>query len=173
MAAEPPAEARERPDAALAAILVLDQFPRNMFRGGAKAFATDALAAALARNAPDRGLDAGLPAERRRFVFLPLMHSEVMADQERCVTLFESVPELEETVRYAVEHRDIVGRFPHRNRVLEPRAGPREHGGGAGLPRQPQGLWPGAPVPPRRGCLPSPAPSKMNGKKRPIKGGRP
>jgi uncharacterized protein (DUF924 family) len=115
-----PAVARTDPNSALAAIIVLDQFPRNMFRGRPEAFETDPIACSLARNAIDKGLDGGLSVDERRFVFMPLMHSEVLADQERCVLLFKSLGD-ENSLRYAVEHRDIIarfGRFPHRNRVL-------------------------------------------------------
>lgn len=121
LAAELPAEAWTDPDAALAAVLVLDQFPRNMFRGQAQAFATDTAAAALSRHALEKGLDAGMPPERKQFLFMPLMHSELAADQAHSVALFEGTPGLEEDVRYAVDHRDIIakfGRFPHRNRAL-------------------------------------------------------
>lgn len=107
------------PDTALAAIIVLDQFPRNMFRGQPRAFATDGLALSIARQALERGFDDGVPEQRKHFFFMPFMHSENAADQERCVALFAALPG--DTVKYAIEHRDIVarfGRFPHRNRVL-------------------------------------------------------
>ena len=114
-----PAPALLEPDSALAAILVFDQFPRNMFRGTADAFATDPLALALARNALEAGFDKEVPEERQRFFYMPFMHSEALRDQERCVDLFGG-PEAE-AASYAVEHRDIIarfGRFPHRNRAL-------------------------------------------------------
>lgn len=113
-----PAEVLLQPDPALAAIITLDQFPRNMFRGMAEAFETDPLALALARNALANGFDMAEPKERRGFFYMPFMHSESLADQERCVELFS---DSEEQVRYAIEHRDIIaryGRFPHRNRAL-------------------------------------------------------
>jgi uncharacterized protein (DUF924 family) len=116
-----PDEAREEPEAALAAIIVYDQFPRNMFRGQPAAFASDPQALELARNAVEKGFDDGMPPERKQFLYMPFMHSEVLADQERCVSLFKALGN-EENLRYAIEHRDIVarfGRFPHRNRVLE------------------------------------------------------
>jgi uncharacterized protein (DUF924 family) len=115
-------------DTALAAILVFDQFSRNMFRGEARAFATDDLALLIARRAVERGFDSEAPAERRRFFYMPFMHSENAADQERCVALFSALPG--DTVKYAREHRDIVarfGRFPHRNRVLGREDTPAEH----------------------------------------------
>jgi uncharacterized protein (DUF924 family) len=113
-----PAEALLRPSAALAAIITFDQFPRNMFRGTADAFATDPLALAIARNALASGFDGTVPQEHRPFFYMPFMHSETLEDQERCVELFSGH---EEQVRYAIEHRDIIakyGRFPHRNRAL-------------------------------------------------------
>ncbi|HWK66033.1 MAG TPA: DUF924 family protein [Rhizobiaceae bacterium] len=116
--AKVPAEALLRPDAALAAIITLDQFPRNMFRGTAEAFATDPLALAIARNALANGFDTAVPKERRTFFYMPFMHSEALDDQERCIELFS---DYEEQMPYAIEHRDIIaryGRFPHRNRAL-------------------------------------------------------
>lgn len=123
-----PREARDDADAALAAIILFDQFPRNMFRGQAEAFGTDDLAVDLARNALGRGYDQSLDEQRRQFMYMPLMHSEVLADQERCVTLFGALGD-EGGLKYAVEHRDIIarfGRFPHRNRVLERESTPQE-----------------------------------------------
>ena len=112
-----PAEAFMNADAALAATLVCDQFPRNMFRGTAEAFATDPLALALARHALAKGFHQTVGAQRQTFLFMPFMHSESLDDQELCVSMFG----LSETAKYAIEHRDIIarfGRFPHRNRVL-------------------------------------------------------
>ncbi len=107
------------PRTALAAILVFDQFPRNMFRGQPRAFATDDLAASIARKAIEREFDAQVPEAQRIFFYMPLMHSENVADQEHCVSLCSALEG--DTVKYAIEHRDIVarfGRFPHRNRAL-------------------------------------------------------
>jgi uncharacterized protein (DUF924 family) len=123
-----PADAYHEADAALAAIIALDQFPRNMFRGTARAFATDNQAALLARNAVEKELDAQVAPERRQFIYMPLEHSEVMADQEHSVMLFSALGD-PETLKYAEEHRDIIarfGRFPHRNRVLERESTPGE-----------------------------------------------
>jgi uncharacterized protein (DUF924 family) len=123
-----PGEAYSDPRAALAAIIVLDQFPRNMFRGKADAFGTDDLALELARNALDREFDAGLEESMRHFLYMPFMHSEVLADQERCVSLFKSLGG-GEGAKYAVEHRDIIarfGRFPHRNKALGRESTPDE-----------------------------------------------
>lgn len=115
-----PPEALSDPNTALAAIIVYDQFPRNMFRRSAKAFASDAMAMQVTRNALDTDLVEAIPEDRRAFVYMPLMHSEVLSDQERCVDLFKSTG-IEEAIRYAEEHRDIIarfGRFPHRNSAL-------------------------------------------------------
>jgi len=104
--------------AALAGVIVFDQFPRNMFRGTGDAFATDPLALALARNALASGFDQAVGTNQRGFFYMPFMHSEDIADQERCVSLFAGT----ESEKYAVEHRDIIarfGRFPHRNRALQ------------------------------------------------------
>lgn len=115
---------RDDPASCLALILVFDQFPRNMFRGTPKAFATDARALAVARHAVARGDDRAVPPAHRSFYYLPFEHSEDMADQNRAVALFETVephPGREEGIDYAVRHRDIIarfGRFPHRNAIL-------------------------------------------------------
>lgn len=123
-----PEEAYADPQAALAAIILFDQLPRNMFRGQPEAFGSDDLAAALARNALDRGFDQDLEPAHKQFLYMPLMHSEVLADQERCVSLFKALGN-EESLKYAIEHRDIIarfGRFPHRNRVLGRESTPDE-----------------------------------------------
>jgi uncharacterized protein (DUF924 family) len=113
--------------AARATIIVYDQFPRNMFRGDARAFATDGLALSVSRNAVEKGFDSGLGLHERQFLYMPFMHSEDLADQERSVELFETTDE--NTLKYAVEHRDIIarfGRFPHRNRALGRESTPDE-----------------------------------------------
>jgi uncharacterized protein (DUF924 family) len=105
-------------DGALALVIVLDQFPRNMFRGDARTYATDALARDVAGRAIDRGADARIDPVLVEFLYMPFMHSENLADQLRCVELFRSSPD---NVKYAEEHADIIrrfGRFPHRNRLL-------------------------------------------------------
>lgn len=107
-------------DGALALVIVLDQFPRNMFRGYARAFATDPLACAAADRAIARGFDRAVDQSLRPFFYMPLMHSETPADQERCVALFALLGDAAQS-EYATAHRDIVakfGRFPHRNRLL-------------------------------------------------------
>lgn len=120
LARRPAAEALASADRALATVIVLDQFPRNVFRGTARAFATDAAALDIAKAAIDRGLDQRLSADRRVFLYLPLEHSEALADQERCVELTAALGD-PEYARYAVLHRDVIkrfGRFPHRNAML-------------------------------------------------------
>jgi len=107
-------------EGALALVLLFDQFPRNMFRGGARAFATDPRARAVANRALARGFDRLTDAMMRPFFYLPFMHSELIADQDRCVRLFETLGDAEQ-LAYAHRHRDIVarfGRFPHRNDTL-------------------------------------------------------
>lgn len=114
-----PSTSFDSADKALAAILVFDQFSRNMFRGQPRAFASDDLALMIARQALDRGYDAKVPEGRRIFFYMPFMHSENAADQEHCVALTAALPG--DFVKYAREHRDIIasyGRFPHRNRAL-------------------------------------------------------
>ena len=107
-------------EGALALVLLLDQFPRNMFRGEARAFATDPLARQVARHALQRGFDRAVAEELRTFFYLPFMHSEELGDQERCLKLYEALGDAE-GIRYAEIHADIIrrfGRFPHRNAIL-------------------------------------------------------
>jgi uncharacterized protein (DUF924 family) len=115
------------PEPALSLVLVLDQFPRNMFRGKADAFATDALARAVAERAIARGLDRQVPTSERQFFYLPFEHSESLADQERAVALMGTLDNPDLT-RWAELHAEVIrrfGRFPHRNSVLG-RASTRE-----------------------------------------------
>ena len=101
----------------LAYVVLCDQFPRNMFRGEARAFATDARALAAARNAIASGWDRALPEVERTFAYLPFEHSEALADQERALELFTGHPNHE----WALKHWEIIrrfGRFPHRNAIL-------------------------------------------------------
>jgi uncharacterized protein (DUF924 family) len=123
---------------ALAHVIVLDQFPRNMFRGSAAAFAADPLARAAAGRAIDRGFDRQTAKEERPFFYLPYMHSETLADQERCCELCRAAED-EGTLKYAELHADLIrrfGRFPHRNVVLGRVTTPEEQafldGGGFG-----------------------------------------
>jgi uncharacterized protein (DUF924 family) len=116
---------RERPSAlgrrwSVSAVIVLDQFPRNMFRGTAQEFATDAQALSIARTAVNDGADLQIPIDERLFLYMPFMHSEEAANQQRSVALFASldVPELTKAAR---EHKSVIdkfGRFPHRNNAL-------------------------------------------------------
>ena len=116
----------------LALILVLDQFPRNMFRGDARMYAADGLARAAARHAVERAYDRELPTFQRTFVYLPFEHSENLEDQRRSVELFRKVAEetgSEDLLVYAVRHLRIVerfGRFPHRNEILGRQTTPEE-----------------------------------------------
>ncbi|QIO36640.1 DUF924 family protein [Bradyrhizobium sp. 1(2017)] len=107
-------------DGALALVIVLDQFPRNMFRGTPQAFASDARARDVARRAIAKAVDRRVDPVLLEFLYLPFMHSEHLADQLHCVALFESTDNAE-NLKYAREHADIIerfGRFPHRNRLL-------------------------------------------------------
>lgn len=113
---------------ALAYVVVLDQFSRNMYRDTPGMFASDAQARAAARAAVDAGFDQALPAAERDFLYMPFMHSEELADQDRGVALFEAAGATG-TLRYAEMHRDIVrrfGRFPHRNAVQGRASTPEE-----------------------------------------------
>lgn len=104
----------------LALAICLDQFPRNMFRGTPRAFASDAKAREIARAALERGHDEGLGSSFKVFFYLPFEHSEHLADQERAVALYEGLGE-ERAFEAAIGHRDAIrrfGRFPHRNAVL-------------------------------------------------------
>lgn len=106
------------PETALAAVILFDQFPRNMFRNSADAFSTDHLAQQIAEKAVDLELDAQLPEDQRAFLYMPFMHAEDIQLQNRSVTLFTK---LGSNQKFANEHRDVIakfGRFPHRNAVL-------------------------------------------------------
>lgn len=119
---------RETARGMLAAVIALDQFPRNMYRGDRQAFAADPAALALATEAVERGLDRALSIDERKFLYLPFEHSEDPAVQARSVALFASLDD-EDTLGYAVRHREIIdrfGRFPHRNEVLGRESTPEE-----------------------------------------------
>ena len=127
-----------RSESALALILVLDQFPRNLFRGSAQAFTFDSKALEIATIAVDAGFDEELVPLQASFLYLPFEHSEEPTDQDRSIELFEHLvkrapPELAPTFRqfadYGRRHRDVVqrfGRFPHRNGVLGRESTPDE-----------------------------------------------
>jgi uncharacterized protein (DUF924 family) len=107
-------------DGALALTIVLDQFPRNMFRGDPRTYASDATARDVAGRAIARGADARVAADLREFLYLPFMHSEQLGDQLRCVDLFRRVGD-SDNLKYAEDHAAIIarfGRFPHRNHIL-------------------------------------------------------
>ena len=109
------------PLTALAAVIVFDQFPRNMFRGHADQFSTDHLALAIAKAAVDRGLDDQLKStEERGFLYMPFQHSENLGDQKRSVRLFTALGD-DFQLGFARKHHDVIakfGRFPHRNAML-------------------------------------------------------
>jgi uncharacterized protein (DUF924 family) len=110
----------ERPRPTLAAVIVLDQFSRNMFRDTPRAFASDELARRLAREAVRRGLDRGLTRDERLFLYLPFEHSEDCEDQALSVELIRQLGN-ENLTKYAEAHKAIIdrfGRFPHRNAIL-------------------------------------------------------
>ena len=114
-------------EGALALLILLDQFPRNAFRGSPRMFATDAQAREVARNAVDAGFDRQVAPELRNFFYLPFMHSERAADQDLCVRLARELGG--ESERFALHHRSIIerfGRFPHRNPVLGRASTPQE-----------------------------------------------
>ncbi|MGN6571521.1 MAG: DUF924 family protein [Pseudolabrys sp.] len=107
-------------EGALALMILLDQFPRNMFRGSARAFATDPQARAITAAALLRGFDGQVPANMRAFFYLPFEHSEDIADQDRGVALYTAAGDTD-GLKWAKIHHDIIarfGRFPHRNAVL-------------------------------------------------------
>jgi uncharacterized protein (DUF924 family) len=113
---------------ALAAVIVLDQMSRNMFRGTPRAFASDEQALWLAYAAIARGFDGGLSKDQRMFLYLPFEHAEDRRSQARCVELMASLGD-PEVQKWAEAHRVIVdrfGRFPHRNAVLERVSTPEE-----------------------------------------------
>lgn len=112
---------QQTPEGALALVLALDQLPRNLFRGQARAYAADEAARQVARRAVQRGDDRGMDEERRVFFYLPFEHSEDLLDQELCVRLMRQLGERPENLKYAERHLEIIarfGRFPHRNGVL-------------------------------------------------------
>ena len=106
-------------EGALALLLLFDQFPRNMFRGEARAFATDPLARAVTSRAILNGFDGAFP-DLRSFFYLPFVHSENLTDQERGIALYKAIGD-DDGLKWANIHADIIrkfGRFPHRNAVL-------------------------------------------------------
>jgi uncharacterized protein (DUF924 family) len=121
----------DTPTGTLALILLTDQFPRNIYRNTPRAFASDSLARAWCKQGVESGIDRQLHPIERLFFYLPLEHSESLADQDRSVELLrslaaEAMPSarstFEDFITFAIRHRDIIarfGRFPHRNSILE------------------------------------------------------
>jgi uncharacterized protein (DUF924 family) len=120
------------PQGCLALIILLDQFPRNIFRGQPQAFATDPQALAYAQHAVAQGFDKQLLPIQRQFIYLPFEHSENLADQHQCIELFSMLkdhPECSSCVDYAHRHHKVIerfGRFPHRNEILGRETTPEE-----------------------------------------------
>ena len=108
------------PLTAIAAVILFDQFPRNMFRGHADQFSTDPLALAVARGAVDKGYDDGMTSDRRGFLYMPFQHSEDPRAQLKSLLLFTALGDAEQ-LDYARKHHAVIerfGRFPHRNEIL-------------------------------------------------------
>jgi uncharacterized protein (DUF924 family) len=120
---------KEEARSCLALVILLDQFPRNMFRGDPRSYATDHKAQETAEHAVDRALDRELPEFQRMFLYMPFMHSENLEHQRRSVELFRVLGGEDDATGYAVAHMEIIerfGRFPHRNEVLGRRTTPEE-----------------------------------------------
>lgn len=112
----------ESPQSHLALIIALDQFPRNMYRDTPAAFAWDIYALKAAKRMIEKKTDVHLTQSQRPFAYMPLMHSEELADQNQCVDICDARLEDGNTLKFAEIHRDIIarfGRFPHRNKILE------------------------------------------------------
>lgn len=111
---------QDTPHGALALVIILDQFPLNMFRGKPESFSTEAMSREIAARAIARQFDQSLSNDEKLFLYMPYMHSEDEHDQDRCVALFEAAG-MVDNIRWGNHHRDIVrrfGRFPHRNEIL-------------------------------------------------------
>jgi uncharacterized protein (DUF924 family) len=125
---QPPAHFLGKARDALAAVVLFDQLPRNMFRGHADQFSTDPLALAVAKAAVDRGYDEALTPQERGILYMPFQHSEDPDDQRRSLLLFTALGDGEQ-LRFAQLHHDVIerfGRFPHRNAVLGRKPRPAE-----------------------------------------------
>ena len=119
----------ETAEGGLALVVLLDQFPRNMYRGNPQSFAADAKARAIARLCLKRGHDMTIDLDRRTFFYLPFEHSEDIEDQDLSVRLFRERSGKERNIEFAEAHRDVIrrfGRFPHRNEVLGRQNTPEE-----------------------------------------------
>jgi uncharacterized protein (DUF924 family) len=124
------------PAEALAAVILFDQFPRNMFRGHADQFSTDVLALAVAKAAVDKGYDEAMSEVQRGFLYMPFQHSEDADDQQRSLLLFTALGDPEQ-LRFARLHHDLIerfGRFPHRNEMLGRTPRPDEVAAGEVVP---------------------------------------
>jgi uncharacterized protein (DUF924 family) len=124
------------PLTALAAVILFDQFPRNMFRGHADQFSTDHLALAIARETVERTFDKDLEPQERGFLYMPFQHSENLTDQDRSLFLFSRLGDKEQ-LHYAKLHHAIIerfGRFPHRNAILGRAPRPDEIAAGEVVP---------------------------------------
>jgi uncharacterized protein (DUF924 family) len=123
---------QKKPLSCLALIILLDQFPRNMFRGKPQAFATDERALKVAKYACDRGFDKELLPVQRWFIYCPFEHSENLEDQQKAVKLFSTLkddPDSASAIDYAYRHLKVIerfGRFPHRNKILGRQSTPKE-----------------------------------------------
>ncbi len=111
----------ESAEGCLALVIILDQFPLNMFRGELQSFSSEAVAVKISKKAIERGFDKEIDNKKLSFLYMPLMHSENLDDQNLAVKLFEQA-NLMENARFAKHHREIIekfGRFPHRNKILQ------------------------------------------------------
>lgn len=116
----PPASVLTGARTALAAVILFDQLPRNMFRGHADQFMSDSLALAVAKGAVDRSFDDQLSKDEKTFLYMPFQHSEALPDQRRSLALFTALAD-DWLLCFASKHHDIIerfGRFPHRNAIL-------------------------------------------------------
>ncbi|MDP8994297.1 MAG: DUF924 domain-containing protein [Pseudomonadota bacterium] len=132
----PPERLLGSPREALAAVILFDQFPRNMFRGHADQFSTDPLALAVAKGAVERGYDDALTPQQRGFLYMPFQHSENIEDQKRSLGLYTALGNAEQ-LHYAKLHHDVIarfGRFPHRNAILGRTPRPEEVEAGEVVP---------------------------------------
>jgi uncharacterized protein (DUF924 family) len=108
------------PEGCLALVVLLDQFPLNMYRGKAESFAGEQKSREVARLAIEKKFDLALSDPQKAFLYMPFMHSENLKDQDLSVSLYEKA-RLEQNLRFAIHHRDLIkkfGRFPHRNKIL-------------------------------------------------------
>ncbi len=118
----------DKPNGALALIIILDQFPLNMFRGKAKSFSTEAQAIKITNHALAQGFDHKIAKDKLAFLLIPLMHSENLKHQKKSVKLFKQ-HRLESNLRFAEHHYKIIekfGRFPHRNKILDRKSSKKE-----------------------------------------------